>query len=80
MIAKKIKLGTKFIRAILCTRQNAIEIELIKLSIVVVMLAGKLCIRSTRAHMRIESLIKLNQEMEIVEYGQNKLDYKLNMS
>ena len=63
------QLGTKFNRAVLYMKQNAIGIGLIKLSTVVVMLIGKLYIRNIRAQTRIELLIKLNQEIEMVEYG-----------
>ena len=47
---------------------------------VVVILTGKLYIGNIRAQMRLESLIKLNQEIKIVEHRQNKLNYKLNIS
>lgn len=57
IIAKKLRLGSTFLRAILYSRQNVMGLGLIKPIIVIVMLASKQFIRNIRLESRLNKLI-----------------------
>ena len=60
-------LGTTFLRAVWCSRRNAIRIELIQPKTIIAILVYKLYIRNLRADIWISRLIRCNEEARIVE-------------
>ena len=60
-------LGVTFPRAALYFRKNALGIGLVKPETVIAILV---CIRNTRAETRIGRLIKHNEQMKMIEYGE----------
>ena len=69
IIVKKLRLEETFLRYVLYTRQNVVEIGLIKPETAIAMLKVKLYIRNIRSNTRITNLIKVNKEKVIIEYG-----------
>ena len=69
-IAQKMNLGATFLRAMLYFRRNTLGIGLIKQETIIAMLACKLCIRNVRAETRIGRLIKYNEQIKMIEYGE----------
>ena len=71
------KLGMIFLRAVLYLRRNAIGIRLIRPKMAIAMQACKLCIRNLRAQMKIARLIRINEEVIMIEYIRGKwiMDY-----
>ena len=60
MITKKLRLGLTFLRLVLCVRQNATGVGLIKISVALVILASKLHISNLRVNTRVSMLIRIN--------------------
>jgi len=66
-IAKKMKLRTTFLRAILYMRQNVIGMRLITLKINIAILICKLYIGNIRAKSRMNKLIQYHEELIMIE-------------
>ena len=67
-IAKKLRLRSTFSRAVLYSRWNVMDLELIKPITVIVMLANKQFIRNIRLELRLNKLIRYNKESVLMEY------------
>ena len=68
IIIKKIRISLTFPRAVLYSKKNVVELGLIKPSIAIVILAYKLYIRNLRANTRIAKIIRIHEEVIIIEY------------
>ena len=67
-IDKKLRLGCNFPRAKCYWGKNSVGMYSIKQKIVVVILAYKLYIGNTRAHMKISKIVKIQEESVTIEH------------
>ena len=80
LIARKLRLGAKFLRRILYTRRNTIEIRLVQPKTMIVMSILKQYIGNCRMMNRVFSMIKISKEWLITEsrYTESPIKIKTN--
>ena len=61
-LAKKLRLGSNFSRAAMCSRKSAVEIGLVKPKTVIAILACKLYVGNVRAKTKIGKIIRMQDE------------------
>ena len=69
ILLKKIGLSEKFPRGMLCARKSALGVRLIKLSIMVLISALKLCAGNVRARDRIAKITNVNEDNAMLQNG-----------
>ena len=67
IISSKMGLRKKFLRLIICTKQNTVRIGLIVPKLVITILLAKLCIVNKKSNIKIERIIESIDNKIIIE-------------
>jgi len=68
-LAKKLRLGSNFLRAAMHSRKSAVGIGLMKPKTVIAILACKLCVGNVRAKTKIGKIVRMQEESLMIEHG-----------